>query len=158
MKKVWISLFVVSIIIAGCSKDVVQQEEEPVIEDIEQVEKEEEQKEEIEEQVEEETSDVSQSKTDLNTKDEQKEQDKTAEQEKDVDKSNTELTEEDAIRLVKIELGVEHDDFIHVVVDHEKDGMYVVQVYEVVDNGVGHTATLGWYTVDKKSGEIKSMI
>lgn len=39
-------------------------------------------------------------------------------------------------------------------VDHEDEGTYSIQVYEIKD---GHTATLNWYEVDKVSGEISSL-
>lgn len=43
----------------------------------------------------------------------------------------------------------------------DEDGNYYIQVYEVViDNkktGEGHTATFGWYTVDKYTGKITSL-
>ncbi len=42
-------------------------------------------------------------------------------------------------------------------VDHQDSAIYVVHAYEWVNQGAdSHTATEGWYDVDKKTGEIKS--
>lgn len=38
-------------------------------------------------------------------------------------------------------------------VNHSEDGKYVIRCYEIVnDEGMGHTATQGWYSVDKQTG------
>lgn len=44
-------------------------------------------------------------------------------------------------------------------VDHNEGNNYVVHVYEVVmdDETTGHTATYGWYYVDKSTGKLESM-
>ncbi|MCQ6558361.1 hypothetical protein [Paenibacillus mendelii] len=43
----------------------------------------------------------------------------------------------------------------------DEEGNYHIQVYEFVlddrKTGVGHTATFGWYTVDKYTGNVTSM-
>jgi len=45
----------------------------------------------------------------------------------------------------------------HVDVDSEEPNMYIVHVYEMVDDEMGgHTATYGWYEVHKQTGEVKS--
>ncbi|NIK75298.1 putative TIM-barrel enzyme [Paenibacillus castaneae] len=70
------------------------------------------------------------------------------------------ITSDQAIQLVKKQYKVPSSYKINL--DHlDEDGNYVIQVFEIViDNtktGEGHTATFGWYTVDKYSGKIKSM-
>ncbi|MDE5415806.1 hypothetical protein [Alkalihalobacterium chitinilyticum] len=69
------------------------------------------------------------------------------------------LTEQEAIAKVKSYLQLQFEPDVHVVVDHEENGRYLVHVYEVIpgNNGVGHTSTRGWYYVDRKTGEIESM-
>jgi uncharacterized lipoprotein len=44
-------------------------------------------------------------------------------------------------------------------VDNEDDKTFTVHCYDVIGKGTSeqHTATSGWYTVDKATGEIKSM-
>lgn len=42
-----------------------------------------------------------------------------------------------------------------IVVDHEENNMFVVQVFEVKD---GHTATFNWYEIDKKTDKIKNLL
>ncbi|MWV44864.1 hypothetical protein GRF59_14680 [Paenibacillus sp. HJL G12] len=70
------------------------------------------------------------------------------------------ITESQAISLVKKKYGVSSPK-LHVEVDHLEGNSYVVHVYEVViddvKSGEGHTATYGWYYVDKSSGAITSM-
>ncbi|UOE93897.1 hypothetical protein [Alkalihalobacillus sp. LMS39] len=156
MKKVWISLFAVSIIIAGCSKDVAQQEEEPVHEDIEQVENEQEQQE--EEPVENEEV-VEKIKDDVASGESEQEKETSNKETNKSDEQKQPLTEDGAVQLLKEHLRVEYDETIHVLVDREEDGKYVLQVFEVIDDGQNsHTATLGWYTVDKNTGEIRSIM
>ncbi len=69
------------------------------------------------------------------------------------------LTEQEAIAKVKSYLQLQFEPDVHVVVDHEENGRYLVHVYEVIpgNGGVGHTSTRGWYYVDRKTGEIESM-
>jgi hypothetical protein len=46
----------------------------------------------------------------------------------------------------------------HIDVDSEDATAYTVHVYEIVketDDMPSHTATMGWYTVDKATGEVK---
>lgn len=73
--------------------------------------------------------------------------------------TNELLTEQEAIAKVKSYLQLQFEPDVHVVVDHEENGRYLVHVYEVIpgNNGVGHTSTRGWYYVDRKTGEIESM-
>ncbi|SDM15450.1 Copper amine oxidase N-terminal domain-containing protein [Paenibacillus sp. OK060] len=70
------------------------------------------------------------------------------------------ITEKEAVKLVKNKYGY-NSSYLIVEVDNELDNQYVVHVYEVViddeKTGEGHTATYGWYYVDKSSGKISSM-
>jgi len=44
----------------------------------------------------------------------------------------------------------------HIQLDSEEPDKYIVHVFEMVDDGdAGHTATYGWYEVDKDTGEIR---
>lgn len=46
----------------------------------------------------------------------------------------------------------------YVVCDHEEGNSYVIHCYDIVNNdGFVHTATSGWYYVNKTSGSISSM-
>nr|WP_145401636.1 stalk domain-containing protein [Paenibacillus xylanexedens] len=71
------------------------------------------------------------------------------------------ITEKEAVKLVKNKYGYNNSKLI-VEVDNEVDNQYVVHVYEIViddeKTGEGHTATYGWYYVDKTSGKVSSMI
>ncbi|MFV8826368.1 hypothetical protein [Alkalihalobacterium sp. APHAB7] len=69
------------------------------------------------------------------------------------------LTEEEAIEKVRSYLDLQYDPDVNIVVDHEDNGRYLVHVFDIVpgNGGVGHTATRGWYYVDRKTGEIESM-
>lgn len=73
--------------------------------------------------------------------------------------ANYALTHEQAEELVKKHLNIESGQNIKVVYDHDADnGDYVIHVYEfVVDNpatGEGHTATWGWYGVNKQTKSV----
>ncbi|WP_066186963.1 hypothetical protein [Gracilibacillus timonensis] len=68
------------------------------------------------------------------------------------------ISEENAQNLVKEYLNIPDDSELHVVVDHtdEEDDTYVVHVFEVVENeNDSHTATLGWYVVDRQEGSVE---
>lgn len=68
------------------------------------------------------------------------------------------LTKKEAEELVRKHLELENQPEMHVQYDHDEQGRYVIQVYEVVGQGdTSHTATLGWYYVDPKTREIESM-
>ena len=70
------------------------------------------------------------------------------------------ITEKEAVKLVKNKYGY-NSSILIVEVDNEVDNQYLVHVYEIViddeKTGEGHTATYGWYYVDKSSGKISSM-
>jgi hypothetical protein len=46
----------------------------------------------------------------------------------------------------------------HIVIDREEEGSFIVQVYEIVQDGPdqAHTATMGWYRVNRRTGEVTS--
>lgn len=71
------------------------------------------------------------------------------------------ISEAQAIQLVKDKYKLNGSSYLVTDVDHEEDQMYVVHVYENVvddaDTGLSHTATYGWYYVNKTTGEITSM-
>jgi len=75
--------------------------------------------------------------------------------------STSTISQDQAIQRVKDKYKLNGSSYLVTDVDHEEDNMYVIHVYEnVVDDaatGEGHTATYGWYYVNKKTGEITSM-
>lgn len=87
-------------------------------------------------------------------------QSEATEEEGPEDVSDGEITEDEAEELVRKHLNIPEDSNLHVVMDHlDNNENYVVQVYEVVsDGGVGHTATVGWYIVDREDGSIEQMM
>lgn len=70
--------------------------------------------------------------------------------------SSGEVTKEDAIAKIKAQSEVvqylQEVPRAHVVVDSFDTTLYRIHVFEVINN---HTATFNWYTVNKKSGEVK---
>jgi hypothetical protein len=67
--------------------------------------------------------------------------------------------EEKAIQRLKEYLEIENDDEIHIEIDHEENGKYYIQVFDIeIVNGVGHTVTRGWYIVDKETGHVESIL
>ncbi len=65
--------------------------------------------------------------------------------------SSGEITKANAEKIIRQGIGV-HDE-VNVKVDHEDGDFYIIQVFEVVGEGEGsHTATWGWYKVNKKTG------
>lgn len=69
-------------------------------------------------------------------------------------KEADEITEEQAIDNV-LDYVKEHEDYddVNAMVDGGEEGKFNVRVFE---NHSDHIATLGWYTVDKETGEAKS--
>lgn len=71
------------------------------------------------------------------------------------------ITEETAVSNVRDHLEISEDSDTIVEMDHlNENGNYVVHVYDVIEheNDQGsHTATVGWYIVNKKSGEINNL-
>ncbi|PKG22897.1 tetratricopeptide repeat protein [Niallia nealsonii] len=73
------------------------------------------------------------------------------------EKQTTELTSSEAVQLVKNYLNLNNEK-MHVEYDHMDGDNYIIHVFEVViddpKTNVGHTATYGWYGVNKKTKEI----
>ncbi|MEW9052821.1 MAG: hypothetical protein AB2392_16795 [Neobacillus sp.] len=89
---------------------------------------------------------------------EQSDKAKEDEEEKENQDSQT-LTHEQAESLVRTYLNLNANPSIYVKYDHDADnGDYIIQVYEIViddpKTGAGHTATWGWYGVNKTTKEI----
>ncbi|WP_226670056.1 hypothetical protein [Metabacillus litoralis] len=69
------------------------------------------------------------------------------------------ISKTDAEEFVRDHLGIQNDQGMKVRVDHQESNKYVVHVYEVVEqDNNSHTATYGWYYVDKKNGKIENMM
>lgn len=68
-----------------------------------------------------------------------------------------ELTSTEAAQLVKNYLNITNTK-LHIEYDHMDGDNYIIHVYEVViddpETQIGHTATYGWYGVNKKTKEI----
>ncbi|MGL5346586.1 MAG: hypothetical protein ACRDA3_04495 [Peptostreptococcaceae bacterium] len=67
-----------------------------------------------------------------------------------------EIDEQKAIKLVKDYL-MENNEYLaeYIEVDSIDNKYYIIHVYDIVINGEeSHTATTGWYQVNKYSGEI----
>lgn len=69
---------------------------------------------------------------------------------------STQLSKEEARQIVIDFAQVRNNDNLKTQYDHEEGNDYIFQVYEVVDDGGGngHTATYGWYGVNKLTGEV----
>lgn len=74
--------------------------------------------------------------------------------------TNTSISKDMAIQLAKNFMSQNGDYIPSVVkVDNEETNQYIIHAYDVIDNGDGtsHTATSGWYYVDKATGKVTSM-
>lgn len=70
-------------------------------------------------------------------------------------------TKEQAVNLVKEYLKSKGEYIPSVIsVDSEDDKVFTVHCYDIIGKGTSeqHTATSGWYTVDKVTGDIKSLL
>ncbi|ARK32480.1 hypothetical protein [Halalkalibacter krulwichiae] len=69
------------------------------------------------------------------------------------------LTQEEAIEELKAHLEIFYDEEVRIIVDREEGGKFVIQVFDVIggEGDTAHTQTRGWYTVDRKTGEVESM-
>lgn len=95
-------------------------------------------------------TDMDNSESNQNPESEENEEENTDENASSIDAAAAE-------KLVKEHLNMV-DDSLEVVTSHQdEEGNYVVQVYELVDqdDGLAHTATYGWYTVDQTTGKVK---
>lgn len=70
------------------------------------------------------------------------------------------VTKKEAVVKVRQSLRISDDAETKVEFDHMNDeGNYVIHVYDLVDHEGGkHTATRGWYIVDKEEGTIENML
>lgn len=69
---------------------------------------------------------------------------------------STEISKEEARQIVIDFAQVRNNDNLKTQYDHDEGNDYIFQVYEVVDDGGGngHTATFGWYGVNKLTGDV----
>ncbi|PFN97315.1 hypothetical protein COJ85_23475 [Bacillus sp. AFS076308] len=86
---------------------------------------------------------------------EEAKQKETEEKQKQAEASKP-LTSEQAVQLVKEHLKIKSNQNVKIVYYHDaENGDYIIKVYEfVIDNpstGEGHTATWGWYGVNKQT-------
>ncbi|WP_080843889.1 hypothetical protein [Cytobacillus gottheilii] len=93
---------------------------------------------------------------------EQSEQNDTAAEQPNEKEDKASFQETDAEELLMGYLNIEEGTNVHVRYDHMDDnGNFVLQVYErIIDNpqtNEGHTATIGWYTVNPTTQEIKDL-
>jgi hypothetical protein len=69
-----------------------------------------------------------------------------------------EAARKDAEELVREQLTPEERNGYIVKYDHQRDGNYIIHVFEVVGEGKGsHKATYGWYSVDTQSKEVNKV-
>lgn len=68
------------------------------------------------------------------------------------------MSESKAESIVKQHLNITDGDF-HVVTDHQdENGNYVIQVFEIIEQGdSSHTSTYGWFIVNKDTGNVEQM-
>lgn len=71
------------------------------------------------------------------------------------------ITKAQAVKFVKEKYYPKAPSQLIIEVDSSNGSTYVVHAYEIViddpKTGEGHTATWGWYDVDKKTGKVTSM-
>lgn len=90
-----------------------------------------------------------------NSKPEDNQSDKDKNKDKEKPSSNKGLTLEEAEEKVRAFVDFDPTSGLKLNFDHEADGKYIFQYFEVVGEGNdSHTATLAWYQVDKKTGAI----
>ncbi|MYL35367.1 hypothetical protein GLW08_03480 [Pontibacillus yanchengensis] len=79
--------------------------------------------------------------------------------EEDKQSSNTSISKQQAVNLVIEHLSMKNKQDVTIEVDHEVTDKYVVHVYEKIEqeNNI-HTATIGWYYVNKYSGKVTNMM
>lgn len=68
------------------------------------------------------------------------------------EEQSKQITPDEAEDIIRTALNI--PDEVHVNYDHDEGNFYVIQVFEIVQSdGGGHTATWGWYKVNKSTGE-----
>ncbi|OIJ21758.1 hypothetical protein BKP45_03405 [Anaerobacillus alkalidiazotrophicus] len=156
MKYLIVLLFMLTMIVAGCTSNEPTNNEEDTTNDTEIIDE--------QDNGEDDNADANDPSENGDPNDNEKDDEVNGEKGSDSSKneSNIEdndrlLTEDEAVIKVVEHLNLILDDEVSVVVDREEDGKYVVQVFEVVpgENGVGRTETRGWYSVDRKTGEVE---
>lgn len=76
------------------------------------------------------------------------------------EKNQAAITKEIAVSIVRQQLDISTDSSTIVEFDHhDQEGNYVIHVYDVIKNEKeSHTATIGWYIVDKQNGQVENMM
>lgn len=93
--------------------------------------------------------------TDQSTDKKEDTTDKSKDKNEEKPSSPKELTIDEAEAKVRDFVDFDSKSGLKLNYDHEADGKYVFQYFEVVGEGNdSHTATLGWYQVDKKTGAV----
>jgi len=68
-------------------------------------------------------------------------------------------SKEDAEDFIKQRLNIKENAHLRVEYDHMTEHDYVIHVYELVkEENHSHTATTNWYMIDKKTGEVSTMM
>ncbi|OIJ11713.1 hypothetical protein BKP37_14810 [Anaerobacillus alkalilacustris] len=159
MKYLIVLLFMLTMIVAGCTSNEPTNNEEDTTNDTEIIDE--------QENGEEDNADANDPSengdTTDNGKDEEVNEEKgsdPSENESNIEENDRLLTDDEAVIKVKEHLQIFFDDEVRIVIDREEDGKFIIQVFDVVpgDNGVGHSSTRGWYSVDRKTGKVDQII
>jgi len=68
------------------------------------------------------------------------------------EKENKQISPDEAEDIIRNALNIPNG--INVNHDHDEGNFYIIQVFEIVENDeINHTATWGWYKVNKSTGE-----
>ncbi len=70
------------------------------------------------------------------------------------------VTKDVAVSIVRQQLDISTDSSTIVEFDHhDQDGNYVIHVYDIVKTEKeSHTATIGWYIVNKQNGQVENLM
>lgn len=76
------------------------------------------------------------------------------------EKNQAAITKEVAVSIVRQQLDISTDSSTIVEFDHhDQEGNYVIHVYDIVKTEKeSHTATIGWYIVNKQNGQVENMM
>ncbi|MBE4907633.1 hypothetical protein IMZ08_06155 [Bacillus luteolus] len=76
------------------------------------------------------------------------------------EKNQEAITKEIAVSIVRQQLDISTDSSTIVEFDHhDQEGNYVIHVYDIVTTEKeSHTATIGWYIVNKQNGQVENMM
>lgn len=87
-----------------------------------------------------------------NTKQKQEKEKGKEDKKKEQEEAKNPISKEEAENLIRKELEI--PDYVYVTYSHEQDDDYIIQVYEISgDDEIKHTATWGWYAVNKYTGK-----